>query len=152
MPSSRSSRPGARPARRPGGQPHNNNALKHGFYARNLPAADTAGLEDLPLDALADEINLLRVLIRRVAEKTGPDQPLEESMAHLRLITFALTCLARLMRTQTYIGINPLEEHPMEALLNQAIQQVHSQWAAKIASEGESQNFFPQRRTSSLDL
>lgn len=123
------------PRRRPGAQPGNDNALKHGFYARHLPARDTAGLDDLPLDALDDEITLLRILVRRVAEKTGPHQSLEESMSHLRLVTFALTCLARLMRTQTYIGINPPREDPMGELLSQAIQQVNDEWAASRASE-----------------
>jgi len=120
---------GAQLGRRRGAQQGNNNALKHGFYARNLPAKDTAGLDDLPLDALADEITLLRILIRRVAEKTGAHQSLEESMQHLRLVTFAMTCLARLMRTQTYIGINPSRGNPLQELLDQAIRQVNSKWS-----------------------
>jgi len=112
---------------RPGAQPGNVNALKHGFYARNLPAKDTAGLDDLPLDALADEITLLCILIRRVAEKTGAHQSLEESMEHLHLVTFAMTCLARLMRTQTYIGINPPRGNPLQDLLDKLLPEVNSE-------------------------
>jgi hypothetical protein len=110
--------------RRRGAQPGNTNALKHGFYARNLPLNDTAGLDDLPLDALADEITLLRILIRRVAENIGPDQSLEKSAEYLRVVTFSMTCLTRLMRTQTYIGINPPRQNPFQDLLHQALREL----------------------------
>jgi len=111
-------RPDAQPGRRPGAQPGNTNALKHGFYARNLPLEDTAGLDDLPLDTLADEITLLRILIRRVAEKTAPGQSPEESVEHLRVVGLAMLSLTRLMRTQIYMKIHRPEKIPLEYLLH----------------------------------
>lgn len=88
--------------RRRGGQPGNTNALKHGFYARNLLTRDTPGLDDLPLDALADEITLMRVFIRRVTENIDANPSLEKSIEHLRIISFAMLSLTRLMRAQAF--------------------------------------------------
>jgi hypothetical protein len=144
-----------------GGQPANTKAIKHGFYARNLPLKDTAGVADLPLDALADEITLLRIFIRRVAEKSSRTRSLDKSMEHLRVVTFApplrgtrrgVTCLSRLMRTQTYIGINPPRENSMQDLLNQAVLEINQEWTARRAAstppaesstEDNSQQFTP---------
>ena len=111
-------RPGAQSGcrRARGGQPGNTNALKHSFYARHLPLEDTAGLDDLPLDTLADEITLLRILIRRVAEKSAAGQSLEKSVEHLRVVGLAMHSLTRLMRTQIYMRANRPVKIPLEYL------------------------------------
>jgi hypothetical protein len=111
-------RPGAQSGRRRrrGGQPGNTNALKHGFYARHLPLEDTAGLDDLPLDTLADEITLLRILIRRVAEKSAAGETPEKSIEHLRVVGLAMFSLTRLMRTQIYMRANRPVKIPLEYL------------------------------------
>ena len=51
--------------RKRGGQAGNTNALKHGFYTKNFSLAERRGLEATKEIVLADEIALLRVLIRR---------------------------------------------------------------------------------------
>ena len=51
--------------RKRGAQPGNTNALKHGFYTKNFSLAERRGLEATQEIVLADEIALLRVLIRR---------------------------------------------------------------------------------------
>ena len=61
--------------RKRGGQPGNTNALKHGFYTKNFSLAECQGLEATKEIVLADEITLLRVLIRRFSDQileSGP--------------------------------------------------------------------------------
>jgi PHP family Zn ribbon phosphoesterase len=48
---------------------------------------------------LQDEIDLMRMFIRRVIEKTDPDSPLSEDLEVLRTLSFASICLTRLVRT-----------------------------------------------------
>jgi hypothetical protein len=61
--------------RKPGAQPGNQNAVKHGFYARLFTAGE---LEDLSnqSESLEDEISMMRVAMQRVFElacQTDPD-------------------------------------------------------------------------------
>ena len=57
-----------------GAQPHNTNALRHGFYSRQFKALE---LEDLAaIDGnLDDEIAMLRVVNRRVFEFANKNEP-----------------------------------------------------------------------------
>ncbi len=56
-------------AKKRGGQPGNTNAIKHGFYTKNFSLAECRGLEATKEIVLADEIALLRVLIRRFSDQ-----------------------------------------------------------------------------------
>ena len=51
--------------KKPGGQPGNTNAIKHGFYTKNFSLAERRGLQAANTVVLGDEIGLLRVLIRQ---------------------------------------------------------------------------------------
>ena len=56
-----------RERRLPGGQPGNSNAVKHGFYSKQLSEEHGADyLEAIELTGLSEEIALLRVHIARV--------------------------------------------------------------------------------------
>ena len=68
-----------------------------------------------------DEINLLRVYIRRVIEMGSELQDLPESLNVLRVVSLAITSLNRLLRTQHLMSgsINPVED-----ALNQALEEV----------------------------
>ena len=86
-----------RTKRRPGGQPGNLNALKHGFYSRALAAAQQAELaeaEAIAPDDLSGEIALLRQRILVLLE-AAPDK--------LELICIAARALANLTRTQYHL-------------------------------------------------
>jgi hypothetical protein len=96
-----------RPARRkPGGQPGNTNALKHGFYTKNFSLAERRGLQAAEGLVLGGEIGLLRVLIRRFAEQVqvNQDVSLNESAQHLAVVIEAMSRLASLLRTDHMLG------------------------------------------------
>ena len=92
--------------RKRGGQAGNTNALKHGFYTKNFSLAERWGLEATKEIVLADEIALLRVLIRRFSGQvlTGQGVPLYESAQYLAVISEAMLRLASLLRTNHMLG------------------------------------------------
>ena len=94
------------PARRPGAQPGNRNALKHGFYARKMIPLELSDLETALGDGLADEIALLRVIIRRVFDYANDheSQTLETWSGSLNTLGAACTRLAGLLRTDQILG------------------------------------------------
>jgi len=87
--------------RRPGGQPGNLNAFKHGFYSRRFKAAEMADLDAVLTDNLDDEIALVRIIIRRVFEFADSDaESLDDWQTALSVLGAASTRLAGLLRTQ----------------------------------------------------
>ena len=92
--------------KKPGGQPGNTNALKHGFYTKNFSLAERRGLQAAEGILLGDEIGLLRVLIRRFAEQIQASQgvALNESAQHLAVVSEAMLRLASLLRTDHMLG------------------------------------------------
>lgn len=69
------------------------------FYTRALSAADRAALEDArEVEGLADEVALLRVLIRRLLEEDGAEAPLVQSA--MRLLVQTLVAQQRLSGRQ----------------------------------------------------
>ena len=92
--------------RKPGGQPGNINALKHGFYTKNFSLAERRGLQAAEGVLLGDEIGLLRVLIRRFAEQIQASQgvALNKSAQHLAVVSEAMLRLASLLRTDQMLG------------------------------------------------
>jgi hypothetical protein len=102
----RSTKPKGNGHRKRGGQPGNTNALKHGFYTKNFSLAERQGLESINEIVLADEIALLRVLIRRFSAQILASQgvSLNESAQHLAVISEAMLRLASLLRTNHMLG------------------------------------------------
>jgi hypothetical protein len=116
LPSSTGSdRSPVRSTRRRGGQPGNRNALKHGFYAAQLRKADLKDLEACRSAGLVDEINLLRVHIRRVVELGAGVDQLDQSIDLLRSLCFAAVCLTRLIKAHAFLAIQQVYE---ELVLN----------------------------------
>jgi hypothetical protein len=113
--------------RRPGGQPGNSNAIKQGFYAKQFRRMEINDLEKQPFFDLQDEINMLRVFIRRVVEKSSPEAAINQDLEILRTISVAVLCINRLMRTQALSGAGSTQQE-----LNQALQQV----ITELHSEG----------------
>lgn len=98
----------------PGAPLGNNNAYKHGFYARRLPGSHVAGLEYTGMRSLEDEITVLRIFIRRVVDLGGSTEDLSQAINLLRIISLATMGINRLMRTQLSIT-DPYNE-PMDKL------------------------------------
>jgi len=108
--------------RKPGAQPRNTNALKHGFYSRRFRQLELFDLEDALKDGLNDEIALLRVIIRRVfAIASNEGQELETWFKALSTLGLAASRLASLLRTQRTLADDPSN---VASALSQAIGEV----------------------------
>jgi len=105
--------------RKPGGQPGNVNAWKHGFYSRRFKALELSDLETLLCNNLDDEIMLLRVMIRRVFEAADCEaETLEEWEQALSTLGAASTRLSGLIRVQ---HLSSDKSQSIEDLLSEAI-------------------------------
>jgi hypothetical protein len=91
--------------RRPGGQPGNTNALKHGFYSRLFRAIDIQDLPTLEL-RLEDEIAAARVAGRRMLEISNEISDPQQSIQALAAFSTHLTHIALLMRTHAILTGN----------------------------------------------
>ena len=124
--SSEATQPGRR---KPGGQPGNTNALKHGFYTKNFSLAERRGLQATEGIVLGDEIGLLRVLIRRFAEQIQASQgvALNESAMHLAVVSEAMLRLASLLRTDHMLGGS--QSSTLLAQFNLALKEMEAEMA-----------------------
>jgi hypothetical protein len=115
--------------RKRGGQPGNSNALKHGFYTMNFSPAERKGLAAVKGVVLEEEIALLRVLIKRFAEKllASEDVSLKESSQHLAVVSEAMLRLAGLLRTHHMLGGSDTDT--LAEALSQALEQVTAEMA-----------------------
>ena len=86
-----------------GGQPGNDNALKHGFYSRQFTRADLPGLDGIQMGYMRDEVILLRVILRRVLAYSTEVTDLPTALTLLRGVAFASHVISRLMRAQHYV-------------------------------------------------
>lgn len=81
----------------------NNNALVHGFYSSRLPARHVQGLRGVNPDSLKNEIELMRIFTRLVAEYGAGATDLESARIILLTLSHAATTINRLVRTQAFI-------------------------------------------------
>jgi uncharacterized protein YjcR len=92
------------PPKNKGGAPRGNrNALKHGFYARKFKQEEVKDL-DRRSPELDDEIKLLRVYMRRVAEQADSFTSLDQGMEFLRALSLATYTISRLLKTRSALG------------------------------------------------
>ncbi|MCL4562311.1 MAG: hypothetical protein M1281_17075 [Chloroflexi bacterium] len=102
--------------------PNQTSTLKHGFYARRFRRGE---MDDLDLTGpvrLADEIQMMRVVIRRVFDQANDEAAdLETWSQALETLGAAASRLATLLRTQ-----NHLDKHDKEVTdaLSHALSQV----------------------------
>ena len=86
-----------------GGQPHNKNALLHGFYSAEFKARENQFLDETPATDLTPEIELIRVLTARYLDsvKEGA-QPLdsETHLQALRAVTQGANAIHTCIRLQ----------------------------------------------------
>lgn len=92
-----------------GAQPGNSNAVKHGFYSRKFHPQELNDLDLMLAGDLNDEIDMFRVVTRRVfdllnEEKVKGGSPLSHWIGGLETMGKATTRLAQLLRTQHLIG------------------------------------------------
>ncbi|EKD88026.1 MAG: hypothetical protein ACD_35C00088G0002 [uncultured bacterium] len=102
----------------------NSNAMTHGFYSSRLSSKHVAGLADINPDSLQNEIELMRVFTRLVAEYGAGVSDLDSARAVLLTLSHAAATINRLVRTQAFIPDEKL--HP-DFLLEEAIEHVKQQ-------------------------
>jgi uncharacterized protein YjcR len=113
------------PQRKRGAQPGNKNAIKHGFYSRYYRRRE---LSDLDLQAaamddrqaLAEEIAMLKILIRRVLELNEGETSLGEAIDILTALSLAANRMANMIKVQkTIFG----DESSYSVLLQKALEE-----------------------------
>jgi hypothetical protein len=110
-----------RPGRRPGAQPGNSNALKHGFYTRRFKKHDLSGVENINIKGLAEEIALIRIFTRRLIEACDPSADVYDLAGILRAICLASDTITRIIRVQYLLGNSSNE---LSASIDEAIRQI----------------------------
>jgi len=122
------------PLKTRGAQPGNNNALKYGFYSRRIPSRDLEGLDQTAVTSLKDEIEVMRVFSRKVAELGSDVEELSDAKDLLRVLSLATTSINRLVRTHTRI---PEPDLDPALLLKTALLELEEEWPElkKFASQ-----------------
>ena len=110
--------------KKPGAPPGNLNALKHGFYSKQLKRvkADLDGLDTAEFSGLTDEIQLLRVFIRRVIDLGKDVDRLDDALSLLRGLCLASTTLTRLLKTHHALASG---EDDVTLAIRQALDEIH---------------------------
>lgn len=91
------------PSKSRGGQPGNQNALKHGFYADNFDTRENNHLDAAIADDLVSEINMLRIQTRRMFSMANNIKNTEDASDILGALGLAATRLATLLKTQALL-------------------------------------------------
>jgi hypothetical protein len=87
--------------KKPGGQPKNRNAYKHGFYSKYFDSLERRALSKISTTDISGEIDVLRVNVDRFMQSyTSSLEELdyEDRLAGLRAITLAIGRIASLER------------------------------------------------------
>ena len=88
--------------RKRGGQPGNLNALKHGFYSKHYQKSELKDLEEI--GDLQEEIQMLRVVTRRLLEAARECNDIGELSNVLNTLGLASTRVGGLMKTKKFLG------------------------------------------------
>jgi hypothetical protein len=112
------------PKRKPGAQPANRNALKHGFYSRYLHRKELSDIKRRLSGNLAEEQTLLRVLIQRTLSTATENKDFALNLSLLNAVQKAIHTLARLDLIQYRVNPAPDAVH---LLLEQARQALLSE-------------------------
>jgi hypothetical protein len=86
--------------RRRGAPEGNLNALKHGFYSRRFRSGELEDLAHQPDSMLQDEIDMLRIINRRVVDLAEEGKSADEILGFYSFIALTSLRLATLLRTQ----------------------------------------------------
>jgi hypothetical protein len=81
----------------------NRNRLKHGFYSRRFLKDEIKDLDQSEY-SLDDEIKLIRIFMRRLAEQADTFTSLEQGMEFLRALSLATYTISRLIRMRQAQG------------------------------------------------
>jgi len=96
-------------SRRPGGQPGNTNAVKHGYHSPRFHSALFGDPVKVKYTGVSDEIEMLRKSIHRVVEMSEDIQSLRDALSYLRVLSLASMSLSRLVRAHKIIADSDYE-------------------------------------------
>jgi hypothetical protein len=101
------------------GTPGNQNALKHGLYAKRFTKPERAALKKMPADDLTLEIAALRVIGDRILAELDKTQDVDTKAKLVNSFVNAVTALSTVARTHAILNgtYNPLDEALQEALM-----------------------------------
>ena len=114
------------PPRTRGGQPGNTNALKHGLYARLFRASELARLADVKPTSLQEEIDMFRLIIRRLIDHSRDLGDLQDEMRYIVVLSHALGELTRMVKVQQIL---PRSSAAIDAF-EQALAEINQEWEA----------------------
>jgi hypothetical protein len=99
------------------------NAIKHGFYSKHIQKNELKDLEKI--GDIQEEIQMVRVVIRRLLEAASKCKEVEELSNLLNTLGLVSTRVAGLMKTRKFLcqGKNGMEE-----TINQAFDDVLKEW------------------------
>ncbi len=125
--------------RRPGGQPGNTNAVKHGFYSPRLHQDQDGALEDASFNDIRNEIALLRGSIRHAVEWSADIQSLPDALSFLRILALASASLSRLVRTQQAIVRSDIDQALDKAIseIGNALENTYSNGMPNLSDQNE---------------
>jgi nitrous oxide reductase accessory protein NosL len=106
--------------KKPGGQPKNRNAYKHGFYSKYFDPLERRALSKIYVTDMSGEIDILRVNVDRFMQAyTSSLETLdyEERLAGLRAITLAVGRIASLERIRNVANKNLTKYDELEKAL-----------------------------------
>jgi hypothetical protein len=108
-----------------GTPPGNRNAVKHSFYSRHFHKADFKDLEQLNPRSLIDEISLLRLHIRRLANYFLTVTDLREYLDILRTTNQLNSTINRLIKIQVFFS----KEAPgLQDIFDKVLSEVADEW------------------------
>jgi len=108
----------SQPRRKRGAPIGNTNALKHGFYSRDIRKIESGDLDALTPEGLADEVVLLRIVLRRLfthASSTPDEKLMISDFKSLSVISMHLATVLSKHRSLTG------EESPFTQMLSNQI-------------------------------
>ena len=101
----------ATPRRKPGGQPANSNARKHGIYSSHYTPEELAALEQDVAGSLKDELEILRLIIAETADSVlrqpEEDVPFHDHVSAMRTIAISIARLENVIHTRMAVFGDP---------------------------------------------
>jgi hypothetical protein len=100
--------PSSQEKRRPGGQPGNTNAIRHGLYSKYFTEIEMQGLDTNVTGEFTDELAFARVQLGRLAKmlENHQDMPFADYIAATNAANNLLDRIQRLSRAQQFMYRN----------------------------------------------
>jgi hypothetical protein len=116
-------------SRKPISDPPISDESKPGFYSHQFDEVETKDLEALLADGLQDEIDMLRVMMRRVMALAKGVEDQDHAVRSLGSLSLAAIRLARLLKIQKDLGF---ANDRTKKAISSAISSVMEMWNLSI--------------------